>query len=98
MKAQMKTRVEPAKMPGMATSEDMAALRQATGPAVDALFLQLMLRHHEGGLPMMQYGAQHAGVATVRNLAQTMVDTQQSESHLMTTMLAQRGATPLPMN
>lgn len=87
-----------AKMPGMATSEDMAALRQATGPAVDVLFLQLMLRHHEGGLPMMQYGAQHASVATVRNLAQTMVDTQQSESQLMTTMLAQRGAAPLPMN
>ncbi|GAA4475166.1 DUF305 domain-containing protein [Rhodococcus olei] len=85
-------------MPGMATSDEMAALRQARGPAADVLFLQLMLRHHEGGLPMMQYGAQHADVQTVRDLAQTMVDTQQSESHRMMQLLTEKGAAPLPMN
>ncbi len=47
-------------MPGMATSEELAALRAASGPELDVLFLQLMLRHHEGGLPMMEYGAEHA--------------------------------------
>lgn len=86
------------KMPGMASSEDMSALRQARGPALDTLFLQLMLRHHQGGLQMMQYADQHADEAVVRDLAQTMVDTQQSESALMTQMLSQRGAAPLPMN
>lgn len=85
-------------MPGMATSADMAALRQARGPEADVLFLQLMLRHHEGGLPMMEYGAQHAEVRTVRDLAQTMVDTQQSESHRMTQLLTEKGAAPLPLN
>ncbi|NLU84447.1 DUF305 domain-containing protein [Rhodococcus sp. HNM0569] len=85
-------------MPGMASSADMAALRQATGTEADVLFLQLMLRHHEGGLPMMQYGAQYASVGDVRDLAQTMVDTQEGESRLMTDMLAQRGAQPLPVN
>ncbi|MGW6692424.1 DUF305 domain-containing protein [Rhodococcus sp. NPDC054953] len=85
-------------MPGMATSEDMAALRQARGPEADVLFLQLMLRHHQGGLPMMEYGAQRAEVPTVRGLAQTMVDTQQSESDRMTQLLAEKGAAPLPMN
>ncbi|MFZ2177471.1 MAG: DUF305 domain-containing protein [Rhodococcus sp. (in: high G+C Gram-positive bacteria)] len=86
------------KMPGMASSEDLAALRQATGPAVDVLFLQLMLRHHEGGLPMMEYAAQHASTDVARALSQTMVDAQQSESTLMKNMLAERGAAPLPMN
>ncbi|WP_370183230.1 DUF305 domain-containing protein [Rhodococcus wratislaviensis] len=86
------------KMPGMASSEDMAALRQATGPAEDVLYLQLMLRHHQGGLPMMEYAAQHASEDAVRSLAQTMVDTQQSEATVMTNMLTAKGAAPLPMN
>lgn len=85
-------------MPGMASAEDLADLRAARGRELDVLFLQLMLRHHEGGLPMMEYGAQYASIAAVRNLAQTMVDTQSSESQLMTDMLAERGAEPLPLN
>lgn len=86
------------KMPGMATAEEMAALSQASGPALDVMFLQLMLRHHEGGLPMMEYAAQYADVGAVRHLSQTMVAAQQSESNLMTRMLAERNAAPLPMN
>ncbi|MDJ0110855.1 DUF305 domain-containing protein, partial [Rhodococcus erythropolis] len=53
---------------------------------------------HEGGLPMMEYAAADATEGPVRSLAQTMVNTQQSESKLMTDMLAARGAVPLPMN
>lgn len=86
------------KMPGMATPEEISKLRATTGPAGDILFLQLMLRHHQGGLAMMVYAAAHAEVTSVRDLAQTMVDTQQSEAKLMTDMLGQRGAQPLPMN
>ncbi|WP_068273574.1 DUF305 domain-containing protein [Aldersonia kunmingensis] len=86
------------KMPGMATSAEIAALRQATGTALDVQFLQLMLRHHEGGLPMMETAVGHGETAVVRDLADTMVKTQTSESELMTQMLLQRGAQPLPMN
>lgn len=89
---------ESAKMPGMATSAEIASLRQNTGTAFDVQFLQLMLRHHQGGLPMMEYGADHGETSVVRDLANTMVKTQNSESELMTQMLAQRGAQPLPMN
>jgi uncharacterized protein (DUF305 family) len=85
-------------MPGMATSQELAALRASSGPELDILFLQLMLRHHEGGLPMMEHGAEHGEVAAVRTLARTMVDTQTSESQLMTSMLTERGAQPLVMN
>ena len=85
-------------MPGMATAAELSQLRQAKGAALDTLFLQLMLRHHEGGLAMAQYAAQHADQAVVRDLASSIVSTQQNESELMKQMLAARGAQPLPMN
>lgn len=85
-------------MPGMATPADLAALRQATGPQLDTLFLQLMLRHHQGGLSMIQYAATHAETTAVRTLADTMDKTQRGEAELITTMLTARGATPLPPN
>jgi uncharacterized protein (DUF305 family) len=40
-------------MAGMATPEQMAALAAASGPAFDRMFLQLMIRHHEGALQMV---------------------------------------------
>ncbi|MGB6049428.1 MAG: DUF305 domain-containing protein [Rhodococcus sp. (in: high G+C Gram-positive bacteria)] len=83
-------------MPGMASSDDLAGLRQATGIDVDVLFLQLMLRHHEGGLSMMEYAIDHAETPALVRLAESMVSTQESESTLMTQMLAARGAEPLP--
>ena len=82
----------------MASSEELAALRAARGTELDVLFLQLMLRHHQGGLPMMEYGAQYASTDVVRNIAQKMVDTQTGESELITSMLTERGGQPLPMN
>ncbi|MBM4618519.1 DUF305 domain-containing protein [Rhodococcus hoagii] len=89
---------DSSKMPGMASPEEMAALGQATGPELDVMFLQLMLRHHQGGLPMMEYAEQYADVPAVRNLAKKMVSTQQGEATLITGMLADRNASPLPMN
>ena len=56
-------------MPGMATQAEMDKLQTMTGKAMDVYFLQLMLRHHQGGLPMAQYGAEHASQAYVRNAA-----------------------------
>lgn len=85
-------------MPGMATPADLAALRQATGSQLDTLFLQLMLRHHQGGLSMIQFAATHAETTAVRTLADTMDKTQRGEAQLITTMLTARGATPLPPN
>ncbi|MEV6139983.1 DUF305 domain-containing protein [Nocardia sp. NPDC051990] len=87
-----------AAMPGMATTAELTALRQATGSALDTMFLQLMLRHHQGGFSMIEYGAQHAETTAVRTLAATMATTQQGEAQLITTMLTARNATPLPLN
>ncbi len=40
-------------MPGMATQAEMQALENATGPEVDRLFLQMMIKHHLGGIHMV---------------------------------------------
>ncbi|NMN98974.1 DUF305 domain-containing protein [Antrihabitans stalactiti] len=85
-------------MPGMASQQDLTNLRQAQGPALDVLFLQLMLRHHQGGKPMAEYAAEHASLSVVRNLAQSMVKTQDKESEQMISLLAARNAQPLPLN
>ncbi|MEV6273623.1 DUF305 domain-containing protein [Nocardia sp. NPDC051832] len=87
-----------ATMPGMATAEELAALRQAPAPDLDTMFLRLMLRHHQGGLSMIQYAATHAETTAVRTLAETMGATQQNEAQLITRMLTTRGGTPLPLN
>jgi len=39
-------------MPGMMSAEGIAELEQAEGVAVDRLFLELMVEHHEGALEM----------------------------------------------
>lgn len=41
-----------AKMPGMATQEQLDALSSAKGADVDRLYLDLMTKHHEGALTM----------------------------------------------
>jgi len=41
-------------MPGMLTPEEMARLAEATGTAFDRLFLELMIKHHDGALIMVE--------------------------------------------
>ena len=43
-----------------AIDEQLAQLRDATGPAADELFVQLMVNHHEGGIHMAEFAAGHA--------------------------------------
>jgi uncharacterized protein (DUF305 family) len=83
-------------MPGMASPADLEQLRAASGAQFDVLFLQLMLRHHQGGAPMARYAEQHSETAQVRNLAEKMVISQSAESDYMTQLITQRGAQPLP--
>ncbi|XVV08049.1 DUF305 domain-containing protein [Actinosynnema sp. CA-248983] len=84
------------RMPGMATSDELAKLRSLSGTEFDVYFLQLMLRHHEGGAGMARYAATHAGQPTVRTLADNMLKSQSSESEYMKQLIVARGAAPLP--
>ncbi len=84
-------------MPGMASATDLKNLRATTGQPLDVLFLQLMLRHHEGGASMLSYAAQHTSEPQVRNLAAQMLSSQTAEADYMKQLLTQRGAAPLPL-
>ncbi|GGO09821.1 DUF305 domain-containing protein [Microbispora rosea subsp. aerata] len=83
-------------MPGMATEEEMNRLRQATGGDAEVLFLQLMIRHHQGGVEMAEGLLKLSDRDEVRSLAQHIVDGQNAEIRTMKDLLAKRGAQPLP--
>ncbi len=83
-------------MPGMATPAQLNTLLNSHGKKMDVLFLQLMIRHHQGGVAMAQYAAQHATEDYVRTLAGHMVVNQTKEIVQMEQMLRQLGGTPLP--
>jgi uncharacterized protein (DUF305 family) len=82
-------------MPGMATDLEVKKLESLKGAASDVYFLQLMIRHHQGGAVMMTYAANHAASKVVQNFASKMEAAQTSEISIMTQMLAERGAKPL---
>jgi uncharacterized protein (DUF305 family) len=48
-------------MPGMLTEQELAQLTAARGVAFDRLFLEFMIRHHEGALVMVQQLADGGG-------------------------------------
>ncbi|MET9487329.1 DUF305 domain-containing protein [Nocardia sp. NPDC006630] len=82
-------------MPGMATLAELDALATARGSAAETLFLQLMLRHHRGGVAMAQAADKQVASGPVKETARAMITAQSQEAGIMTVLLAQRGAQPL---
>ncbi len=78
-------------LPGMATSGEINRLQKLSGVEADRTFLQLMLRHHEGGAPMAQAALERSDNPVVRQLATSIVQSQTAEVKLMKEMLAARG-------
>ncbi len=83
-------------MPGMATNDQLAQLEASNGHATDVLFTQLMLRHHLGGIHMIDGILAKTDNSTVTTLATTMKKNQQSEVDLFQRKLTELGAQPLP--
>lgn len=75
----MGTPVPLDEMPGLATPEEMAALRDARGIEADILFLELMIEHHHGGIHMATDAAVRAASPEVRRLADYQARVQRSE-------------------
>ncbi len=67
------------RMPGMATEAQMDELQAATGPEADALFVELMTAHHEGGIHMAEFAAEQGSRRDVRSLAERMAANQRGE-------------------
>jgi uncharacterized protein (DUF305 family) len=83
-------------MPGMASADEMARLRAAEGRDLDVLFLQLMIRHHLGGVHMIDAILAEGGEDEVVRAAQTMKNVQSTELANLNQLLTRAGGTPLP--
>lgn len=81
-------------MPGMATNTEMKKLGTLNGKQAEIFYLQLMTDHHKGGIHMAEGCVAKCTVEVEKNLAQGMVDAQQSELTTMAQMLKERGAKP----
>src|SRR5712671_3424854 len=77
-------------MPGMLTDEQLAQLDRAQGPDFDALFLRLMIQHHQGAITMVnQLFAAGAGEEEpVYKMASSVFADQTTEIERMQRMLA----------
>lgn len=85
-------------MPGMASTDDIGRLSTAAGRDAEILFLQLMIRHHRGGMAMAQAAHNSPDASTpTRQLALSMIGDQGDEVGQMTLLLRARGAQPLPV-
>lgn len=74
-------------MPGMATKAEMDQLTTLEDSEAEKLFLELMIRHHQGGVMMAEGVINRSDNETVTRLAQTMVDGQQAEIDYMNELL-----------
>jgi uncharacterized protein (DUF305 family) len=80
-----------AHMPGMLTAEEMGRLAAASGAEFDRLFLELMIRHHEGALAMVRelFGTPGGGQeSSVYHIASEVDADQRMEIDRMRAMLA----------
>ena len=66
-------------MPGMATAEEMAKLAAASGPEFDRLFIDLMIRHHEGAIRMANDVKTKGVDVQVQEMADDVVAEQSDE-------------------
>jgi uncharacterized protein (DUF305 family) len=70
---------EPDQMMGLATEDDLETLGRASGDEADRLFVELMVAHHEGGIHMAEYAAEHGEHPEVVAFAQSIVQGQSGE-------------------
>ncbi|MGW5319061.1 DUF305 domain-containing protein [Nocardia thailandica] len=80
-----------APMPGMATAAELDELSAARGTRAEVLFLELMRRHHAGGVEMAAAADALLTGGEVERSARDMVRTQGQEIGLLSLLLDRRG-------
>ncbi len=66
-------------MNGMMSDDDMTALTDASGPDFDALFVSLMIQHHDGAITMAKSLIDEGSDPEVRALAEGVIAAQEAE-------------------
>ncbi|WP_433191741.1 DUF305 domain-containing protein [Nocardia sp. CA-107356] len=85
-----------APMPGSASTSEITRLAGMHGTEAEVLFLQLMIRHHRGGVEMAQTAFNTGSAPAVTRTALEMVNEQGNEIGQMTALLTARQGQPLP--
>jgi len=86
----------PNTMPGMASQAELDTLAAARGRAASVLFLQLMYRHHLGGIAMAKAADRQLASGAVKEQARAMIIEQSEDCGMILSLLDQLGAQPLP--
>jgi uncharacterized protein (DUF305 family) len=79
------------RMPGMANPEEVNRLRNAPPEEADAMFLRLMIPHHQAAIPMAEAVLEETDRPEVEQLAGAIVASQRSEIKVMQDMLEDMG-------
>lgn len=67
-------------MPGMSsTNMDMSHMQSMSGRALDVMFIDMMIPHHEGAIAMGQDALARAGHQEIKDLSQQMIEKQKKE-------------------
>jgi uncharacterized protein (DUF305 family) len=75
---------ENMQMPGMSSmSMEMSHMQSMSGHALDMMFIDMMIPHHESGLAMGQDALAKAEHAEIKELAQKMIEKQKKEIEQM---------------
>lgn len=80
------------RMPGLAAAEEVPQLRDLPPSEADRVFLELMIRHHQGGVAMAEALLARGARPEVERLARGIVASQEAEIATMREMLRRRGA------
>jgi len=83
-------------MHGMASGAELRRLGDANGVDAEILFLQLMIKHHEGGIIMARAVLALSNRREIEQMAKSIEDGQRAEIAEMKNMLAARSAQALP--
>ncbi len=81
---------EPMAMPGMAARGEVSALSALPVAEAERSFLELMIRHHEGGLSMANAVLTRTDRPEVTRIAKSIVASQTGEIQAMRQLLANR--------
>lgn len=74
---------------GMMSEDDMRKLGQVNGPEFDRMFLEMMIKHHEGAVTMAQTEVVQGQFPEAKQMAQQIITTQQAEIGTMRDLLKQ---------
>ena len=72
---------------GMMSDDEMDMMSEAMGADLDRMFLETMIRHHQGAIRMAEVELEEGSNADVLALAQGIIDCQQAEIDQMQSML-----------